>query len=203
MPPGAGRPPVTRQLPERRRRWVMTALVTTRIRESATRLGLTHLTDTVDELLARAEAEQARLPRLPRPAPRGRTRPTGRPPVPQRAETLRPAAPQDTGRVRLRLPTRPRRPQGPRPRLPLLHRRQIQHRAPRPTRRRKNDARRRPRRRRLPSRLLHLLHHPRRPGPPAPRRRGHRPLRPPTHRVPPTGAAGLRRSGLPTAGPVS
>jgi DNA replication protein DnaC len=36
----------------------MTALVTTRIRESATRLGLTHLTDTVDELLARAEAEQ-------------------------------------------------------------------------------------------------------------------------------------------------
>ncbi len=36
----------------------MSALVTTRIREHATRLGLTHLTDTVSQLVARAEAEQ-------------------------------------------------------------------------------------------------------------------------------------------------
>jgi DNA replication protein DnaC len=36
----------------------MTALVTTRIRDHASRLGLTHLTDTVEELLARAEAQQ-------------------------------------------------------------------------------------------------------------------------------------------------
>jgi DNA replication protein DnaC len=36
----------------------MTALVTSRIREQASRLGLTHLTDTVGQLMQRAEAEQ-------------------------------------------------------------------------------------------------------------------------------------------------
>ena len=36
----------------------MSALVTGRIREHATRLGLTHLTDTITELVARAETEQ-------------------------------------------------------------------------------------------------------------------------------------------------
>ena len=35
---------------------------------------------------------------------------------------------------------------------------------------------------RLPGRLLDLLHQPRRPGPPAPRRRGHRPVQPATRR---------------------
>ena len=36
----------------------MSALVTGRIREHATRLGLTHLTDTISQLVARAETEQ-------------------------------------------------------------------------------------------------------------------------------------------------
>ena len=36
----------------------MSALVTGRIREHATRLGLTHLTDAITELVARAETEQ-------------------------------------------------------------------------------------------------------------------------------------------------
>lgn len=36
----------------------MSELITTRIREHATRLGLTHLTDTIGQFVARAEAEQ-------------------------------------------------------------------------------------------------------------------------------------------------
>lgn len=36
----------------------MSALTTTRIRDHASRLGLTHLTDTISQLVARAEAEQ-------------------------------------------------------------------------------------------------------------------------------------------------
>lgn len=36
----------------------MSELITNRIREHATRLGLTHLTDTISQLVARAEAEQ-------------------------------------------------------------------------------------------------------------------------------------------------
>lgn len=36
----------------------MSALVTTRIRDHASRLGLSHLTDTISQLVARAEAEQ-------------------------------------------------------------------------------------------------------------------------------------------------
>ena len=39
---------------------------------------------------------------------------------------------------------------------------------------------------RLPSRLLDLLHHPRRPRPPPPRRRGHRPVQPATPDLPAT-----------------
>ena len=57
---------------------------------------------------------------------------------------------------------------------------------PRTARRRQNHARRRVGRRRLPSRTVHLLHHPRRPGPPAPRRRSHRPVQPATPDLPAT-----------------
>lgn len=35
----------------------MSALITTRIRDHATKLGLTHLTDTISQLVERAEAE--------------------------------------------------------------------------------------------------------------------------------------------------
>jgi DNA replication protein DnaC len=80
-------------------------LTARRIRDHATRLGLTHLTDTLTELVDRAETAQ--MGYLRRLVAGGRGRAAGGPPVPQRFETVRAATPQNVGRVRLRVPTRP------------------------------------------------------------------------------------------------
>src|SRR5215203_2126389 len=64
----------------------------------------------------------------------------------------------------------------------------------------KTHARRRISRIGLPGRAVDLLHHPGRPGPPAPRRRSHRPVQPPTPSLPPPRRFSRRRGRLPTFG---
>ena len=116
------RRPAPRTAEHRRRDAVMNELITTRIRDHATRLALPHLAENLDGLVARAEAdtmgylefvdlllgEEVGL----REGRRFRTalKLSGLP------------APQEPRRVRLRLPTRPRPPQGPRPRRPGVRR---------------------------------------------------------------------------------
>ena len=63
----------------------------------------------------------ARLLGLPGPRPRGGCRPARAAPLPQRPQAVRPAAPQDPRRVRLRVPVRPRTPQDQRPRHLGVH----------------------------------------------------------------------------------
>ena len=70
---------------------------------------------------------------------------------------------------------------------------QRQRRPARPARSRQDPSRRRPRRRRLPGRILDLLHHPRRPGPPADRMR---------HAGRLGGGCGLLQSRLPRSRPM-
>ena len=110
-------------------------------------------------------------------------------------------APQGPRRVRLRLPTRPRPPQGPRPRRPGVRRQPRQHRPARPARGRQNPPRGRARRRRLLGRLLDLLHQPRRSRPATPRRRSRRPVRQEAPDLPTTRRPRPGRGRLPAAGP--
>ena len=76
-----------------------------------------------------------------------------------------------------------------------------QHRPARPTRRREDPHRHRARRRRLPGRLLDLLHQPRRLRPPTPRRRSRRPVRQETPDLPAARRPRRGRGRLPALRP--
>ncbi len=155
----------------------MNELVTTRIRSHAGRLGLTHLGEVVDQPAARAESErmgyldfldlllEEELGLRESRRFRNALKLSGLPHHQTLEEFDFAFQPDlDAGKVR-DLAT-----------LSFVEAKSNI--GPAGTARRRQDhARRRPVRGRLPGRLLHLLHHARRPDPPAARRRGHRPVR--------------------------
>ena len=134
----------------------MSELTATRVREHAERLHLPHLGESLDALVARAEAktmgylefidlvleEELGVREGRRFA--NALKLSGLPP------------PQEPGQLRLRLPTRPGCPQGPRPGRAGVRPGQGQRLFPGPTGGRQDHAGGRPGHRRLPGRLLDL-----------------------------------------------